>query len=58
MDPKARDFEIERLRSIIRRCVRGTDMVDLGGGELLALRLLPDDRTKYDRDMTENRRRG
>jgi hypothetical protein len=31
--------EIERLRAILRQCVRGTDFVDLGSGESLLLHL-------------------
>jgi hypothetical protein len=29
--------EIERLRKIIRSCARGTEMVDLGNGEIIGL---------------------
>jgi hypothetical protein len=31
--------EIERLRKIIRSCARGTEMVDLGNGEIIGLHL-------------------
>lgn len=31
--------ECVRLRGILRRCVRGTDVVELGGGEIISLHL-------------------
>lgn len=35
----AQNAEIERLRSILRSCVHGAEIVDIGGGELLGLYL-------------------
>lgn len=32
-------IEIERLKGIIRRCMRGVDMVHLGDGEYIGLHL-------------------
>jgi len=36
---KAALAEIERLRDILRCCVRGPDIADLGNGEIIALHL-------------------
>lgn len=38
-DVESLKAEIERLRAILRSCVRGPDPVDLGDGEVLALHL-------------------
>ena len=46
--------EIERLREILRQCMRGADTVDLGNGEIISLYLAQKPGSAIKRDDLAN----